>query len=545
MIHLSPISDYQLIKEIVEHSKSVSEEKRGSLTQYLPKSSEGLPNDLSKLCPISVLNICLIKNSKVTQTVLDIFKKIYLPITPLALEEKTKDRQLSPLHIATISGNQRGVELLVQSGVSLNPLDRFNWTPVHHAALLGRKEILSFLLSRGADEDIRTNRKVTYHKIENLVYPAVSSLDKVIHLFWRNAQGELSLFTKRTYQEKTGALFLEDYKITQLRQFKTWGDVESESNGFLFTDLLRGSYREYLREPLSPILSKVTHDSSGIALPFSLENGLFSQKSILPGQVLGECVGEIRDLPNSIMNKKDLLEDLDFTSYQNEVAQINDGFSNVSLVPLSNEGGVLVRHVLISIEPIREGEQLCLNYNFKHPVKEGPYVELRAKEVKEFIESHDFNYLIDCYGKAQKKTANLQEFFLGERFSYVLDTPPVLFLLTFKGVLSFEKSQKIQALYIEKRIQNSMSVNPLYETLTVTARESRELYGDITDSEYPLTALCYKEFIESVFSKNQFLASINIIVNVNRFVEGCLKGNSGLSDEDFKSLLLAQKGVVS
>jgi len=76
------------------------------------------------------------------------------PIDPLTYTEPGGDHLL---HIAAFRGDLRSVELLVKAGIDVNRVGDMGYTPLHYAKMGGHEEVVSFLLSHGASENIRND----------------------------------------------------------------------------------------------------------------------------------------------------------------------------------------------------------------------------------------------------------------------------------------------------------------------------------------------------------------------------------------------------
>ncbi|MDP7585905.1 MAG: ankyrin repeat domain-containing protein, partial [Verrucomicrobiota bacterium] len=56
------------------------------------------------------------------------------------------------IHVAVKSGNIEAVKQHLVAGTDVNAKSKGNgWTPLHHAALKGQKEVVELLIEKGAD----------------------------------------------------------------------------------------------------------------------------------------------------------------------------------------------------------------------------------------------------------------------------------------------------------------------------------------------------------------------------------------------------------
>lgn len=69
----------------------------------------------------------------------------------------------TPLHVVAMSGekDKEIADRLIKAGANINAKDLFDETPLHRAAMDGSSEFVEFLLSSGADKNIKNAKKET------------------------------------------------------------------------------------------------------------------------------------------------------------------------------------------------------------------------------------------------------------------------------------------------------------------------------------------------------------------------------------------------
>jgi ankyrin repeat protein len=67
-----------------------------------------------------------------------------------------KDVDLTPLHFAAVHGRKEVAALLIAEGADVNTKDRWGKTPLHFAASKGQKEVATQLITEGADVNAKT-----------------------------------------------------------------------------------------------------------------------------------------------------------------------------------------------------------------------------------------------------------------------------------------------------------------------------------------------------------------------------------------------------
>ena len=67
-----------------------------------------------------------------------------------------KDVDLTPLHFAAVHGRKEIAALLIAEGADVNTKDRWGKTPLHFAASKGQKEVATLLIAESADVNAKT-----------------------------------------------------------------------------------------------------------------------------------------------------------------------------------------------------------------------------------------------------------------------------------------------------------------------------------------------------------------------------------------------------
>jgi ankyrin repeat protein len=91
----------------------------------------------------------LIENNKVDQL------QEYIAKRPYSVNFVDPDDNHTPLHKAVLQGNSSIVDILINTNVSLNSLDRAGETPLHLACLKGHQTIVDALLKAGAQVNLK------------------------------------------------------------------------------------------------------------------------------------------------------------------------------------------------------------------------------------------------------------------------------------------------------------------------------------------------------------------------------------------------------
>ena len=372
-------------------------------------------------------------------------------------------KKLSLLHLTVILGDKADVEKILNLEINLNSRDKCQWTPLHHAALFGKTDIIQFLLENGADPNLRNTFNGTYQDILNLT-----------HLSPKDPQEKIPVFYKETHQSEERQLNALEYeKITESKYIEE--DFISPEILIAFWHLNSSkilnaySKKEYkpLKKDFAYTLLAPSHEGAAIT-----GLGVFAKRDYTPFEIVGEYCGIIENVENNYSAKFESLpsEKLVVNSkfFSNAMSRINDGFPNLVLVWRDNTNGLPVRLLLMTVENISKGSQLCFNYG-NHKIKEGPYIELRGKELREFLETYDVeNYKEVSKDEIFLNSVSDHDYVIWQKFTYVLNSPVVVFALILDGSISPEKGQKIIEIAIKKALL-PLADEPFYRSIAQVA----------------------------------------------------------------------------
>lgn len=411
------------------------------------------------------------------------------------------------LHVAAITSDVIAAEKLIAAGADVDARDCRGWTPLHHAAFANYGAMMSCLLQNGADGTLLNDRGATYKDILDLIYPQPVDTQEVIPLLWRGEKGEISPLTQEKFSALTSAEFIAENRITPQQIRKDWFDPEDVKNELSFTEEIKNLYLAFSESPSKLILSHVTHDASSGELPFCPGLGLFAFKALAPKEVIGEYKGKICEEEPAYNSY--VLRKIDAEKMRNAIAIANDGFPNAVMVPIHNVEGLPFRAVLIAAEPIKQGEQLCWHYGF-HRVKLARYVELRPKEVRDFIQSENIQELIHyMLVSSMSGQLSFENFVRTEKFRYILQTPPVLFALIFEGVVDDAKALFLEE-FVTKVVYPSHAALEYLYSLGKIAREGASLIKEL-ELFAPCFARVYREYFKALLARFGIRVTLSLL----------------------------------
>lgn len=394
------------------------------------------------------------------------------------LNTATSVRKLSPLHIAVMTGNVKVATALLDAGVNVNPADNRMWTPLHHAAMLGNNEMISLLCERQADKKALTNTRMTYQDILALTQEPVLDPKALVPVYWKEGNQEHQM-TQEEFQKMTGAKYYPGYIVDRTHLLQCWCEPEKVDE-FVFVDQLAVQYERSLKNPPTYSLCMIPPNEFGV----TRGKAMFARTAHKAREFCDGYWGQVSPY-EGLRNKTS--EDAyyafsygegvyDPTKYGTCGRMMNDGFPNVYPVKASTINPLILGPYFIFLNNIRPGEELTWDYGLKNQaVKMGPYIEIHPKETRDFIKLH-LNHLPElslCAAKLTWETTapkmkleiakeapqyiktlkvdkklTFDEFVLAVKFKYILNTPPVQYLMILDRTVSVKTGKELYTLAI-------------------------------------------------------------------------------------------------
>lgn len=367
---------------------------------------------------------------------IELFKK--LGQSHLLDQNKTRYTQLTALHVASMLLRPDFVSPLLEARANPNVRDHREWTPLHHAALVGKTSVIDLLLNKGAAEPKALNdSNGTYREIYRLTQPPRYEPEKLTHLLWEDETGKEQPLTQGQFKALTGAQYLEENFVERTWMIQKWKEpkdrekdpeIVRNSPSIEIHRMAQQAYERQFSTPPAFKIRKVTHDDRQMPLAHSPGFGLFATKDHKVGEVLGEYKAHIgpEDDNGYTFNKH-----WQALKFRNEMALSNDGCPNLLCVMAADSMGCPERAVFIVSAPIRKGEEICWNYG-AHPIKTTPYLELKPQMLRTSLKSHNFEELLKR-GQRNLSRLSLEDHGRYVEIQYLIQTPKALFNLVFDG----------------------------------------------------------------------------------------------------------------
>lgn len=350
--------------------------------------------------------------------------------------EEDNPHQLTPLHVAVLTGDRQVVTLLVKKGASLTVQDVTGNTPAHLAAMRGDQEMVKTL------RELATKTHQQFEEIQNNYFATVATLEKITKnpvedprkqvCLWKNAKGEIVPLTAQEYLFKTKTQYIE-YVVTspQLLCYH-WATKKPVKDHFT-----EGVWKKYSSKKTKLILEEQRAPKTKRSIGLGVRTG----EPLAGYAFLGPWGGEL--LPENTQEqasdlKMDNLECLRFSSLD---SRFNDGFPMATTSTFNVEGCPDGIGVFLRKEGLAEGKIVTIHYG-PHPCKFGYYELLHRKKLEAFCKRSNFE---ESQRQIKKLHVEALTIFDGKLVlqlesevapcAYILETPKAMVHLITKNLL--------------------------------------------------------------------------------------------------------------
>lgn len=349
------------------------------------------------------------------------------------------------------------------NSTNANARDWQEWTPLHHAALIGNEQMIKLLKDAGANSLAQEKQGATCEDFRRWTTFQEIPQEKQLPLYFQEENGQKHLMTAREYFDKTQSHYVKENVIDPRFLMQRWKTPKEPDPIFIFNKSLLEAYLAKAEKRPIHLLKRVVKDSEGRPLAKAIGLGLFASQPLAKGDPVGSYNGlcPVTTPRTSVFG---IESGVDGSQLSNEFTRANDGFPNMAMIHLDELKGI--HDAFFALEAIPEGAELCWNYG-DFLIKAGfPYVELRAKPLRDFVKQHSLEELVGILNTFfQRKQCTYEIFCLAKKFQYILDTPAVLFNMILDGTLSPAQAQ--QFLDVTLQIHPHLRTNPVAATVII------------------------------------------------------------------------------
>jgi hypothetical protein len=409
---------------------------------------------------------------------------------PKQINKMSSQFKLTPLHLATISGNAPAVKSLIENGAAINRRDYKKFTALAHAAMKGDLNLVSVLKEHNA-KDLITSTGATsedYLKLNRLGEKAACSIEQPAC-----ASHDAQVAVGQNCLEN-GVEWINEMVITPQQLVDIWENRAEEpyTIGINFAASFLESIERFRKQQPTLSIEQISVDDRNRPLPFNM-CGLVAQSPIKSGEVIAEYVGEWNENQWSLDDTY-LFNSVDGIRFRGYAAMSNDGFPNTNAVQVPNSAG-LTRSFLFASEDIKPGEQIVWDYGDAHSLKRQGRVEMRSAALVDFFRKEfsnkdwvlNFKNLVNNLRGSQKLSADEQKDTLMRvpKWLYLSTTPASLLILLEEGVINREiVSQLMKIMRVPDEFYKFEEYARTYENLANKDKEQATTYLENLKKKY-------------------------------------------------------------
>ena len=409
------------------------------------------------------INPCTLSCSSFHKTIYSCFDAAVLEKIikqcPKEINKFSSRFKLTPLHLATIAGNQDATKLLLDNGAEINKHDYKQFTALAHAAMKGDLDLVSLYKQYNARTDLITSTGASYEdylKLNRLEERQTCSIESPCD----------SLDIKATVAKPclgNDVEWINEIVITPQQLVNIWqSPAAAESmldkiESKLLENYYSASIQRYRKNPPELSVETILVDDLKRPLPMNI-CGLVAKTSIKEGEIIAEYLGEwieekkFQDdnLSRKISDEYVMMKNIDGRKYRGYGAMANDGFPNALTHTFTNSAG-LTRTFLVASEDINPGDQITIDYLDEHSLKTQKRMEMRPAALlrfarQEWSDKNWFKKLKETTTSIEKvsEPANASKF---SKWIYLFTTPASLLILIEDGVATSKKISELQQVF--------------------------------------------------------------------------------------------------
>ena len=383
-------------------------------------------------------------------------------LTSTIMQKTLSTYNLSIAHVLALVGNKKSIEWIMGQGFNgkafqVKSFD--NWTPAHFSALRDGLVYLNVFEILGGKQSennfIKLSDKNSDGYTPTDLYDMTHLIPRspyTIKFFSEDTQ-QIESLTRDEFKAVTGVEFIERMKRNSKAVFDNW--FSSKFNKKIITreyDLFEIKHESILEKlsndsfPSNKVYVKEVHYEN-----LNLGYGLFAAQKIEKHDVITTYEGDALNLAagEKIKNDEYSTHSIDGTDIRGYGSFGMDCTPNAVLVGADTADQRA--SVLISIEPIKEGDAICWDY-MTHPVKYDKYIELREQEIDDFMKSGQFPISLEDFRK--KVNSNLVA-----KLQYIASTPKVFLRLYLEDKLTIKQIEFLEKYTPSKDASTTLRLN--------------------------------------------------------------------------------------
>lgn len=383
--------------------------------------------------------------------------------------------QLSPLDICAILGKIEEANLLAEKGANCEKPDSMGRTPLHYASLVHGES--SELFAKFAKAVLKTDQKVDlflrgsdaqYLNLDRLLDRTLPKPTDIV-FDYRDAQGKIAQGTAEEFFKMTGAQFSDRVLTTPRVVLMNWLERSAKpevNDPYKLLEKLRLAFNLHKNNLVKVFIGKDEECPVGY--------DIYAGENIDIGTIIRVYSGEEKDAFTKTVINDYQLSLVDASKLRNLAAIANHGFPNAAVYSLYDFDGFSEFHLMVAIEPIKNGDKIVWNFGVNNNViKDKDRVEIRKKELQAYLQKNTVESMIKEYDSKLKETnykACIEREAIRDRLSYLFQDPHA-----FRFMLTIINNDVGQSLYLMMRLNDPSFLTSIGINEMVYVQKLKEL----------------------------------------------------------------------